>query len=193
MNPATRRAYFEAAPSNDLHRRSLRGGAVAIVAQASNVVIQVISTIVLARILLPEDFGLVAMVTAVIGFASIAVDLGTRDAVAQRGVVDEDEVSALFWITLGVGIVLTALTVVSAPLIARFYDEPRLTLIAMTLSVNFALPALYYQQQALMRRALLFRSLALIDVGSNFLATVLAIALGFRGYGYWALVWKLVF
>lgn len=193
MKPAMRRSYFDdAAPSHDLQRRSLRGGAVSMVAQGVNVVVQVTSTIILARILIPEDFGLVAMVSAVVGFASIFVDLGTRDAVAQRGSVDEGEVSALFWITCGVGLALTVITVLFAPLLARFYDEPRLGLIAIALSVTFALPALYFQQQALMRRAMLFRTLALIDVGANFAATVVAIVLAYQGYGYWALVWKLV-
>ena len=162
------------------------------VAQGVNAVVQVISTIVLARLLLPEDFGLVAMVSAMIGFASIFVDLGTRDAVAQRGSVSEGEVSALFWITLGVGLALTAITALSAPLLARFYEEPRLELIAMALSLTFVLPALYFHQYALMRRAMLFRKLALIDVGGNLLATALAIGLAYQGYGYWALVWKLV-
>jgi len=188
-----RRVYFaEAAPSEDLNRRSLRGGAISMVAQGVNAVVQVISTIVLARLLLPEDFGLVAMVSAMIGFASIFVDLGTRDAVAQRGSVSEGEVSALFWITLGVGLALTAITALSAPLLARFYEEPRLELIAMALSLTFVLPALYFHQYALMRRAMLFRKLALIDVGGNLLATALAIGLAYQGYGYWALVWKLV-
>ena len=188
-----RRSYFDdVAASADLNRRSLRGGAISMVAQGINVVVQVTSTIVLARILLPEDFGLVAMVSAVIGFASIFVDLGTRDAISQRGSVNEGEVSAVFWITSGVGFVLTALTVLSAPLLARFYGEPRLGLVAFALAFTFALPALYFQQQALMRRAMLFRSLALIDVSANLLSTIAAILLAYGGYGYWALVWKLV-
>ena len=161
-------------------------------ALALNLVVQVCSTIVLARMLLPEDFGLVAMVSAVTGFASIFVDLGTRDAVAQRHSITESEVSALFWITLGTGLALTTITAVSAPLIARFYGEPRLGPVTMALSATFLLPALYFQQQALMRRALMFRTIALIDVGANLLATAIAIVLAYRGYGYWALVWKLV-
>src|SRR5438876_382479 len=65
VNPAMRHAYFdENASSHDLHQRSLRGGAISIVAQGVNVLVQVVSTIVLARLLLPEDFGLVAMVSA---------------------------------------------------------------------------------------------------------------------------------
>src|SRR5687768_14025289 len=183
-------SYFDkAARSENLHRRSLRGGAISIVAQGGNVLIQVGSTIVLARILLPEDFGLVAMVSAVTAFLVILVDLGTRDAVAQHGTVEEGEVSALFWITFGVGLALTAATVVGAPLAARFYEEPRLTLIAIALSITFLLSAAYFQQQALMRRAMMFQTLALIDVGANFVATALAIALAYLGYGYWALVW----
>lgn len=186
-------SYFDkSARSENLHRRSLRGGAISIVAQGGNVFIQVASTIVLARILLPEDFGLVAMISAVTAFMLIVIDLGTRDAVAQRGAVDEGEVSALFWITFGVGLALTALTVLAAPFVASFYDEPRLALIAIALSVTFLISALYFQQQALMRRALMFQKLALIDVGSNLLATALAIALAYGGYGYWALVWKLI-
>src|SRR3990170_4196039 len=107
-----RRSYFDqAAPHDDLHRRSLRGGAIAMIAQGVNVVAQVASTIVLARILLPEDFGLVAMVSAVTAFVLIFVDLGTRDAVAQRGHVNEGEVSALFWITFAIGLAFTAVTV----------------------------------------------------------------------------------
>lgn len=161
-------------------------------ALAVNVVVQVCSTIVLARILLPEDFGLVAMIAAVTGAASVFVDLGTRDAVAQRGSITEGEVSALFWITLGTGLALTTITALSAPLIARFYGEPRLGYVTMALSVTFVLPALYFQQHALMRRALMFRTLALIEVGASLLSTAIAIALAYHGYGYWALVWKLL-
>lgn len=159
------------------------------IAQGGNVAFQVVSTIVLARILLPEDFGLVAMVSAVTGYAFF-LDLGTRDAVAQRGRVSEGEVSALFWITFALGLAFTAITVLSAPLVARFYEEPRLRHITMVMSFTFVLPTLYFQQYALMRRALMFRKLALIDVGGNFLATAIAILLAYRGYGYWALVWK---
>jgi polysaccharide transporter, PST family len=184
-------AYFDdAAPTEDLHRRSLHGGAISMIGQGGNLAVQVVSTIVLARILLPEDFGLVAMISAVTGYASICVDLGTRDAVAQRGRVNEGEVSSLFWITFAVGLALTAITVLSAPLVARFYAEPRLEHIAMAMSLTLVLPALSCQQSALMRRALMFRKLAAIDFGGNLLGSVLAIVLAYRGYGYWALVWK---
>ena len=84
-------------------RASLRGGAVAIVARSLNALVQIASILFLARLLSPEDYGLVGMVTALTGFATIFVDLGTRDAVVQRAHITEGEVNALFWIVLGVG------------------------------------------------------------------------------------------
>jgi PST family polysaccharide transporter len=185
------RKYFDDNKgTEDLARRSLRSGAVSIAAQGTNMIVQIMSTIVLARLLLPEDFGLVAMVVAVTGFASVFVDLGTRDAVSQRSNVTEGEVSALVWITVGVGLALTAATMLGSSFIARFYGEPRLEDVAIALSLTFVIPALYYQQYALMRRALMFQKLAIIDVTGNVLATVIAIALAYGGHGYWALVWK---
>jgi polysaccharide transporter, PST family len=184
-------AYFEdSARGHDLHRRSLRGGAMAMISQGGNVVTQVISTIVLARILIPEDFGLVAMVSAITGYVSVFVDLGTRDAVAQNPSLREGEASALFWITAATGLTFTLITVSCAPLIAGFYGVPKLRGITMAMSVPFMLSALYYQQYALMRRALMFRKLAIIDVSGNAVGTVVAILLAHFGYGYWALVWK---
>jgi polysaccharide transporter, PST family len=186
-----RRVYFGAAEAgHDLSQKSLRGGASSMIGQGGNVAIQVLSTIVLARILLPEDFGLVAMVLALTGFASIFIDLGTRDAVSQRGHVTEGEASALFWITLGVSLLFTAIIVLCGGPLARFYGEPRLQPVAISLSLTFLLPGLYFQQYALMRRALMFQKLALIDLAANLLSTLASIGLAYRGYGYWALVWK---
>lgn len=188
-----RRNYFDhPASTDDLRNRSLKGGAVSMAAQATIMFVQVLSTIVLARLLHPEDFGLIAIVAAVTGFATVFVDLGTRDALAQREFVTEGEVSALFWITFGIGLALTLAMGAAAPLISRFFDEPRLESIALAMSVTFLLPALYFQPYALMRRALMFRTLAVVDVTSHILATGVAISLAWLGYDYWALAWKQV-
>jgi PST family polysaccharide transporter len=184
-------AYFDdSARGKDLHRRSLRGGAMAMISQGGNVAAQVVSTIVLARILVPEDFGLVAMVSAITGYVAIFVDLGTRDAVAQHPRINTGEASALYWITAATSLTVALLTVICAPLIAAFYSAPKLTAITMAMAVPIMLSGLYYQQYALMRRALMFRKLAIIDVSGNVIGTALAIFLAHLGYGYWALVWK---
>jgi polysaccharide transporter, PST family len=183
--------YFDdSARGDDLHRRSLRGGAIAVISQVGNVATQVISTIVLARILVPEDFGLVAMVSAITGYIAIFIDLGTRDAVSQHPRLNTGEASALFWITAASGLLFALIIVLCAPLIASFYSAPKLQAITMAMSVPIVLSGLYYQQYALMRRALMFRKLAIIDVTGNAIGTIIAILLAHLGYGYWALVWK---
>jgi PST family polysaccharide transporter len=184
-------AYFDnSARGNDLHRRSLRGGVMTLMSQGGNVTTQVISTIVLARILVPEDFGIVAMVSAITGYVAIFVDLGTRDAVAQHPHLKAGEASALYWITAATALAFALITVFCAPLIASFYGAPKLQAITMALAVPIMLSGLYYQQYALMRRALMFRKLAIIDISGNAAGAALAILLAHLGYGYWALVWK---
>jgi polysaccharide transporter, PST family len=184
-------AYFDdSVRGHDLHRRSLRGGAVAMISQGGNVATQVISTVVLARILLPEDFGLVAMVSAITGYVAIFIDLGTRDAVSQHPSINSGEASALYWITAATGLVFALITVLCAPVIASFYGAPKLQAITIALAIPILLPGLYYQQYALMRRAMMFRKLAIIDISGNVIGTAAAILLAHLGYGYWALVWK---
>jgi polysaccharide transporter, PST family len=184
-------AYFDdSARAKDLHQRSLRGGALAIASQVGNVGTQVVSTIVLARFLMPEDFGLVAMVSAITGYITIFIDLGTRDAVSQHPNLNAGEASALYWITASTGLLFAAAIVLCGPLFASFYSAPKLQAIAVAMAVPILVSGLYYQQYALMRRALMFRKLAIIDLSGNVVGTAVAILLAHLGYGYWALACK---
>ncbi len=183
--------YFsKSAGTEDLHRKSLRGGAVSMMAQGANMVVQFASAVVLARLLLPEDFGLVAMVAAITGLATVLVDLGTRDAISQRDEVTEGEVSALFWINVGVGLAFTLTAMACSEPIAHFYGDPRLVKVTLAMSLTFILPSLYYAQYALMRRALRFPMLAVIEVGANTVASLITIAIAWETRSYWALVAK---
>jgi PST family polysaccharide transporter len=181
--------YFDENRPQEGHRgRSLRGGAVSVAARAINAVVQIGSVLFLARLLSPEDYGLVSMVTAFTGFAPLIVDLGTRDAIVQRASISRGEVSALFWMTLIIGVALALVTAACGPLIARFYGEPRLTMIVLASSVTFIVAALSVQHYALMRRVLMFEELAAIEIAANVLSAAGAIGMAFSGAGYWALV-----
>jgi PST family polysaccharide transporter len=171
-----------------LGRQSIRGGIISIVARATNAVVQIGSVLFLARLLTPEDYGLVAMVTALTAFAPALVDLGTRDAVVQRDRITEGEVSALFWFTVGVGCTFALIISGSAPLIAGFYKEPRLTAIAVASSLTFVLLGLTAQHQGLLRRAVMFREIAIVEVSANVLSAGGAITMAFFDFGHWALV-----
>jgi polysaccharide transporter, PST family len=169
-------------------RQSLHSGAFSLAARAINAAIQVGSVLFLARLLSPEDYGLVAMVLAVTGFAPVLVDLGTRDAVVQRERISEGEISSLFWLTIAIGTAFTLLVAASGPVLARLYDEPRLTSIALVSSLIFITTALSCQHHALLRRAMMFQQIALIEIVANVLGAACAIGMAFYGLGYWALV-----
>jgi PST family polysaccharide transporter len=172
----------------DHGRKSLQGGAVSIAGRAINALVQVGSVIFLARLLTPEDYGLVAMVTAVTGFAPILVDLGTRDAVLQKARITEAEVSALFWVAMTVAFLFALLVAASGPIVAQVYREPRLTEISFVSSMAAITSALACQHTALMRRAMLFNRVALIETAAGALGAATAVIMAFCGSGYWALV-----
>jgi polysaccharide transporter, PST family len=189
------RAMTERSPLFDDHRlesglgrRSLRSGAVSIAARVLNAAIQVGSVLVLARLLSPEDYGLVGMVAVLTGFAPVLVSLGTPDVVTQRRSITEGEISALFWLALMIGITCAVLMAACGPLIARFYGEPRLTSLAVVSGLTFMMSALHCQHYALLRRAMRFRELGIIDVAANLLSVVIAVTMAFYGFQYWALV-----
>ena len=117
---------MKTSPSEDFTGRSLRGGVVSLAARAVNALVQVASVIVLARLLSPEDYGLVRMVSAIIGIVPLLIDLGTRDAVIQQPHITQGEISTLFWMTFALGCLFAGLVAASGPLIAGFYGEPRL-------------------------------------------------------------------
>lgn len=152
--------------------------------------VQVGSTILLARLLSPHDYGLVAMVFAIVGFAPMLIDLGTTDASVQKARITSVEVSALFWLNVAIAGVLLLLLVGGTRLIASFYGEPALSGIALVSSITFVVAALSAQHYALMRRAMQFKRIAIIEIFANVTSSIVAIAMAVTGWGYWALVAK---
>jgi O-antigen/teichoic acid export membrane protein len=172
----------------DLRGRSVRGGLLTLTSQGAQFLIQSVSTVVLARLLTPTDFGLVAMVTAVTGLATAFVDLGLTQATIQSEKINQAQVSALFWINVAIGMTLTLVTVALGPVLARFYREPRLAAITFLISLTFLISGLRSQHDALLKRQMRFLSLAIRDALSLALAVAAAVVMAWRGAGYWALV-----
>src|SRR5687767_14182937 len=93
--------FFEEHITQDaIGRTSLKGGVIAVSSRALIAIVQIGTTIVLARLLTPDDFGLVAMVAALIGFAPALIELGTSDAATQKSQITQGVVSALFWFNM---------------------------------------------------------------------------------------------
>lgn len=173
-----------------LGRTSLHSSMVFIAARGMNIVVQLASTVLLARILGPHDFGLVAIVLALVAFVPLLIDFGTADATAQKSHITATEVSTLFWLNVSIGIFLTILFAGASGAIAQLFGEPSLTGIALALSVTFVLTAVSTQHTALMRRAMQFRRIAAIDISANLAGSIVSIALALWGCGYWSLVAK---
>lgn len=172
----------------DLKGRSLRGGLVTLTSQGIQFVLQSVSTIVLAHLLLPADFGLVAMVTAITALAWALADLGLSEATIQHPEINHDQVSTLFWINVGIGLLLAAVTASLAPVLAAFYHEPRLKPITVVVSLTWVMSGLRVQHSALLQRNMRYVAMAVRDVVSYLVAVPLAILLALRGAGYWAIV-----
>ena len=190
MDRSADQYFAENKAYSGLGRASLRGGVTVVAARGLNIFVQLASTITLARLLSPHDFGLVAMVLALIGFAPMLIDFGTSEASTQKTRITSVEISTLFWFNVLVSLVLTALLAASSSAIASFLGEPSLTLIALLSSTTFLMTALSTQHYALMRRAMQFQRIAIIDISANVIGSIVGVAMALNGYGYWALVAK---
>lgn len=172
----------------DLKRRSVRGGVVTLTSQGAQFAIQTTSTIALAHLLLPSDFGLVAMVTAITGLGQAFSDLGLSEATIQHPEITHDQVSTLFWVNVGIGLFLAAVTFALGPVLAAFYHQPRLRAITYVVSLTFVISGLRVQHSALLQRSMRYTAMAIRDVTAYLVAVALAITLALRGAGYWAIV-----
>src|SRR5437016_3543387 len=181
-------APFDTTTTAGLYQRSVRGGVVAVVAQGLTFVLQLGSTIVLARLLSPEDFGLLGMVVAMTGFLSLFRDAGLNVATVQREVLTHEQTSTLFWINVAVGAVLTTVAAVMAPVLVAFYKEPRLLSVTIVSAAAFLFNSLAVQHRALLNRAMRFVTMAKIDILALAASGVIGVSMAELGWGYWALV-----
>jgi len=172
----------------DLRGRTLRDAAISLAGQACRFTLTLGSTVILARLLTPADFGLIAMVASVVGFVSLIKDGGLSLATVQRQQINHQQLSNLFWLNVALSIACAVITVAAAPVLAWFYHTPLLLRITMALAITFPLGGLTVQHQALMQRQMRFRALAAIDVLSLFLGVTAAIVAAKFGAGYWSLV-----
>lgn len=182
-------AYFEDhKESSDLGRLALRGGIISVAMQYGNGVLQIVGAVVLARLLAPEDFGLVAIILVLTSFAPLLIDFGLGDATTQRSKITQSQVSSLFWLSSGIGLAIALVVAAFSPLIAAIYHEPKLQPIALCTALTFVLWGVSNQHLALLRRTMQFGTIARIQISGNFLGTAVAIIMAMRGFGYWALV-----
>ena len=150
--------------------------------------LQFVALIVLARLLSPYEFGLIGMILVFTGFASTIADAGLSAAIIQRQEVSEGNLNSAFWLSTAIGCALTVVLACVAPLIAKFYGEPRLQTMTIVLALNFILASLHVVQYALIHKALDFRSRFRIEIAAISSSAIVALALALAGAGVWSLV-----
>jgi PST family polysaccharide transporter len=175
-------AYFKTEHlKSDLGARTIRGSAVTIVTQGVKFVIGMVGTVILARLLTPQDYGLIGMVAVIIGFVSIFKDLGLSSATIQRAEINSVQISTLFWVNIALSLAVMLVCFGIAPLISVFYHEPRLRLITAAYGFGFMLSGLTVQHEALLRRQMRFTALAVTEITA--LCASVATAVGLALYG----------
>jgi O-antigen/teichoic acid export membrane protein len=175
-------------PERSLARRTLGGVAWNSASRVVGQIVQFAITATLARLLLPADFGLVAMLAVFTGFAAIFVDLGLAAALVQRKEVEERHLSSAFWVNIGGGVLMAATISSLSPAIAAFYGEPRLVALTVVASASFVIGATSIVQSALLKRTLNFRRLAIVDVTATAVGGIIAVGVAVAGLGVWSLV-----
>lgn len=172
----------------DLKGKSVKGGLRTVGAQLFSFSINIVTTIFLARLLLPEDYGLVAMVTSFTGFILMFKDLGMAQAIIQMDGLNQRLVSMVFWFNFLVSILLALIIIAMGPLLVWFYDEPLLLGITFYYSLAAIFGGLSTQHQALLSRQMRFKELSEITIAASFFSLMPALWMAYAGYGYWALV-----
>jgi O-antigen/teichoic acid export membrane protein len=174
--------------ADQFRRRAVRSAGVTVLSQGVVFAVQMIATVVLARLLTPADFGVVTMVTTfsllIMGFGQN----GYSEAVIQREDLSHSLASNLFWINLSVGVVLTILFAAMGTLLARFYGDPRVARIAAGMSLTILLNSTSVLHIALLKRALRFSVTSANEIFSSMVSVAVMIFLAWKGWGYWALV-----
>jgi O-antigen/teichoic acid export membrane protein len=153
-------------------------------------VMQFATTIILARLLSPSDFGLLTMATVVTGFVAIFKDLGTTAAIIQQKILPDSLLDSLFWINVTFGLLATLILFAIAPLTADFYQEPQVKSILQVLSITFLVSGVSTLHQALLEKQLEFDSLAKIELLATLLGALVGVGSALSGAKVWSLVYQ---
>jgi len=175
-----------------LESRTVRGIGWSATSKIAQLLMSILISAILARLLTPSDFGLIAMVLVFSNFVAIFSGFGLQSAIVQKKEVSDEALSSIFWINVGLGALLTLALAASAPLIAAFYSQPELTPIVVFISTTFFIISFGNVPYGLLTKRMNFKALAVIESCATAISGSIAIFLAFSGYGVWSLAWYTV-
>lgn len=149
-------------------------------------------SVILSRLLLPSEFGLIAMLGVFIALGGSFINSGLSQSLIRTVDVDEEDYSTVFFFNLVVSIVVYALIYISAPSIARFYNQGQLELIVRVYSITFIINAFSTIQITRLSRMLDFKTQMLVSIPSLLFSSIVGVIMAFAGFGVWSLVWSAI-
>jgi len=179
---------YPGTPDDNLGARARAAAGWQFLAKGIRTALQMVTSIVLARLLMPDDFGIIAMATMVTGLGMIFQDLGLGQALVQRENISDRHTRAAFWGTLGMAALLYAAVFFSAPWVGAFFDEPRMIPVVRVIGLIFVLSPFAVVPRSLLQRDLDFKTQFYAGLVSSLAYGVVGIAMALLGFGYWALV-----
>ena len=158
-----------------------------------NGLVSFLVTIILARILTPSDFALIALLTVFISVSNVIVDSGFSQAIIRDDNPSDVDLSSIFIFNMIISTILYSILFILAPYISLFYQTPDLELLSKIVFLVIIFNALIVIQNALLKRELNFVLVEKISVLGSFFAGVVSVIMAFTGFGVWALVANMVF
>jgi O-antigen/teichoic acid export membrane protein len=153
---------------------------------------QFIIGIILARLLVPEVYGLVGMAMVFITISYVFIDSGFSSAIVQRKNITNLDLSTVFYLNMGVSVVVYTIVFFTAPLISSFFGEPQLVNIVRVLGLIILLYAFSLVQLSIIRRNVNFKLRTRIELVAQILSGAVGVFLAYKGFGVWALIWKTI-
>ena len=157
-------------------------------ATVGRVILQTLQLIVLARLISPQDFGMMAMILSVTAFIQLFGDLGVSTTIIYSREISKEVLSTLYWLNLAMGALLSGLVWIASPWVASFYGTPGLEIPLSLAGSSFLLLAIGQQVKILAEKRLAFRSIAIVELLSATVSTIVAVVVAYLGGGVYSLV-----
>ena len=177
---------------SDLKHKTVKGFFWSSMESALSQGMGIIFGIFLARMLSPQEFGLIGMITVFISVAQVFVDSGLSQSLIRKQKCTTNDYSTIFWINIAIGILSYVIIWIAAPQIARFYGKPELVSLTRVTSLAILIGSVTLIQQTILTKDLDFKTLTKSSATGTFISGVASILLAWFGFGVWSLVWRTI-
>jgi len=166
----------------------IKGGFYLTIVNVLSQFLAIVVNIVLARLLMPEDFGLVALTMTYIGFITLFTNMGFGSSIIHESETSQKQLSSIYWLNYGLSIFSFLIIISTSQYAASFYNEPKLTAIVMIAAINILLNPFYIIQYKLLERDLEFKTISRINLSGTLIGSIAAIIGAYLGLGVYALI-----